>query len=491
MFCYYFIHGTSQSISAWFEHPFFKLPNGYLFMILMNILFVSIVHFLLEKNDTNKKIQEFIAFLGIYGFLFMISAFGIVWYGIVVYFCFLVLIGLSIDTFNSYDDTESKEENSILGIKLILAVFFLLIIGTYFVRSAFPHGWNNLKNAYYNEYKFHILSQEESIFAYRSDYITPIATLNLKNSDAFENLELLVTSPQLKQLFAKGNESLSLTDLHGLIIKLRLQRTNPALQADAKKLGEYIYNTILYPPKEFVNTGNIYRIGTFMTYLIQDNRKRFFEDSLITGFRDIFYDPSPEVTVDRMRKIGLKYLLIDLNAATIDRDPRHDLTDRFEKLLLTTRAQDLKLIDTDNLCLELALNEYKQGRLNTPESFIHLAGTNYESYPASGGIIPRGKKLANCHQHIIDVINSGEKNLPPMIEAIKSAIIEQGAANDSTKLIKILNQYVGQSWFALFEINDIPAPQTKVSPTQTKSSNTGTVMVQTGSTTKTGSTQKK
>lgn len=421
----------------------------------------------------------------------MISAFGIVWYGIVVYFCFLVLIGLSIDTFNSYDDTESKEENSILGTKLILAIFFLLFIGTYFIRSAFPHGWNNLKNAYYNEYKFHILSQEESIFAYRSDYITPIATLNLKNSDAFENLENLVVSPQLKKLFEKGNESLSLTDLHGLILKLRLQKSDPTLQADAKKLGEHIYNTILYPPKEFVNTGNIYRIGTFMTYLIENNRGRYFEDSLVLSFKSYFYDPSPEATVDRMRKIGLKYLLVDLNAATIDRDPRHDLTDRFEKLLLTMRAQDLTLIDTDNFCLELALNEYKQGKIKTPEEFINLAGTNYESYPTNGGVISRGKKLANCHQHIIDVINSGEKNLPPMIETIKSAIIEQGAANDSTKLVKIMSQYVGQSWFALFEINDTPAPQTKDSLTQMQPSSTGTVLIQTGSTTKTGSTQKK
>lgn len=81
-------------------------------------------------------------------------------------------------------------------------------------------------------------------------------------------------------------------------------------------------------------------------------------------------------------------------------------------------------------------------------------------------------------------MNSGATNLPPLVEAIKNEIIQQGAANDSTKIVKIMSQYVGQSWFALFEISDTPAPQTKNSITQTESSSTGTVMVQTGSTQK-------
>lgn len=94
-----------------------------------------------------------------------------------------------------------------------------------------------------------------------------------------------------------------------------------------------------------------------MTYLINDNRKRYLEDSLISIFGDYFYNKSPEVTIDRMKKVGLKYLLMDLNAATIDRDPRRALTTRFEKLLLTTTAKNLRLVRTDNFCLELAINE--------------------------------------------------------------------------------------------------------------------------------------
>ncbi len=97
-----------------------------------------------------------------------------------------------------------------------------------------------------------------------------------------------------------------------------------------------------------------------MTYLINNNRKRYLEDSLISTFGDYFYDTVPEVTIERMKKVGLRYLLMDLNAATIDRDPRRALTTRFEKLLLTTNASNLRLVRTDNFCLELAINERKK-----------------------------------------------------------------------------------------------------------------------------------
>ena len=97
-----------------------------------------------------------------------------------------------------------------------------------------------------------------------------------------------------------------------------------------------------------------------MTYLIDNNRGRYFDDSLIFSFDTYFFDIDHTVAIERMKKLGLKYLLVDLNAATIDRDPRHALTARFEKLLLTMRARNLRLVTTDNFCLELAIGEYKK-----------------------------------------------------------------------------------------------------------------------------------
>jgi hypothetical protein len=48
-------------------------------------------------------------------------------------------------------------------------------------------------------------------------------------------------------------------------------------------------------------------------------------------------------------------LLVDLNAATIDKDARHNLTTRFEKLLSTFRSDKLELVETDSICLKVAL----------------------------------------------------------------------------------------------------------------------------------------
>ena len=68
--------------------------------------------------------------------------------------------------------------------KVTLSVLFFLFIVVYIIRSAFPHGWINLTSAGMNEYKYNKLDQNESIFTYRSDYITPIATMNVVNPKA-------------------------------------------------------------------------------------------------------------------------------------------------------------------------------------------------------------------------------------------------------------------------------------------------------------------
>ena len=40
-----------------------------------------------------------------------------------------------------------------------------------------------------------------------------------------------------------------------------------------------------------------------MTYLINENGTRYLDDSLVFEFGTFFYDPSPEATIDRMKKI--------------------------------------------------------------------------------------------------------------------------------------------------------------------------------------------
>ena len=297
--------------------------------------------------------------MGIYAFLFSIAAFGIVWYGIIIYFGFFLIMGYSALSFVREKDDEKDEELQIFHLILSGVLFFF--IAFYIGKSAFPHAWNNLRGAYYNEYKYSTLSQEESIFAYRSDYLLPIATMNLESiPKIFDGIAEQMKSAQIKEFFEKTDiKNLPLESLHAFIMKYR-NSPDPALRADIKTLGQHIYTSVLYPPQENQNMGGIYRIGTFMTYLINENRKRYLDDSLVSLFGSYLYDPSPEKTIEKMKSLGLKYLLVDLNAATIDRDPRHALTDRAEKLLITMNAKNLKLVTTDNSCLELALNERKK-----------------------------------------------------------------------------------------------------------------------------------
>ena len=40
-----------------------------------------------------------------------------------------------------------------------------------------------------------------------------------------------------------------------------------------------------------------------MTYLINKNQQRYLEDNLVFEFDTFFYDPSPEKTIENMKKL--------------------------------------------------------------------------------------------------------------------------------------------------------------------------------------------
>lgn len=193
-------------------------------------------------------------FMGVYGFIFMISAFGIVWYGIFIYFGFFIIMGLAANRFEKYSHIDELDEDIMSG-KLTLAFILFIFIGVYFIRSVFPHGWNNLRAAYYNEYKYNILTQDEAIFAYRADYIAPISTMNLASSETIiEDISKLPLSADIAKFFQENGKRLEIQDVHGVITKLRASGKTE-LQQDAKILGNYLYAKILYPKKSEANTG--------------------------------------------------------------------------------------------------------------------------------------------------------------------------------------------------------------------------------------------
>jgi hypothetical protein len=55
----------------------------------------------------------------------------------------------------------------------------------------------------------------------------------------------------------------------------------------------------------------------------------------------------------------MSYILVDLNAATIDKSPDGDLTKRYEEMLKSFTSDTLELVGSDSICLMLALEDYK------------------------------------------------------------------------------------------------------------------------------------
>lgn len=100
-----------------------------------------------------------------------------------------------------------------------------------------------------------------------------------------------------------------------------------------RNLREDIYKELVTPSHEFKNKSIIYRIGTFLLYYISENNKRIFDDSLLSTFGNYLHADSPEVISQRLKDLGVSYLLIDLNAATIDQDPNKILTKNYESLV--------------------------------------------------------------------------------------------------------------------------------------------------------------
>jgi len=64
-------------------------------------------------------------------------------------------------------------------------------------------------------------------------------------------------------------------------------------------------------------------------------------------------------------------MLVDLNAATIDQSDTHDLTKRYENLLKTFNNDRLELIETDSICLRLALDLYDKN--NDINEYLEIA----------------------------------------------------------------------------------------------------------------------
>ena len=472
-----------------------------------------LAHFCLSQKTTKQKnILGLIFFLAFYGFLFWISAFGVVWYGILIYFLMLALVGFGIENIND-------SENDSSGMKQLYTLSFFVLIGLYIFGSAILHSYKNLTTAGYNEYKYGQLSQNSAIFFYKNDYFEPLLELNLKNSEnlaqgisekfsSLPNVNFLKnwwpdSTPKTPQSLHEGfvqmnvelqfyehqipalknyadesitnireNSQLSLEQKRSEIQKIQTQLdTNlqkiRSIIAQLRQgisamnpLMDAMYAKILSPEKNQENDAPIYRIGTFFTYFINNNRVRFYDDSLLISFQKYFYDKNPNITIDRLKKMGFKYLLLDLNAATIDKkisnevarkEDRKSLTDRHENFLKTIKNPQLELVSTDNLCLRFAIDEFKNGNIENDEDFLKIAGTNYTSYTGESGnlqaISPTEKRSACIEAVYAHIKKNGSKSYSYFLPALNAKSQEE--FNQAFAQL-----FPNQTWFALFKIKE-------------------------------------
>lgn len=458
-YVYFFNTGLSKTITEFFASK--TLPGGYGWIAFFS--FLPLVYFTFALDKKEKKNELFLlnlVFTSFYVFIFIIAAYGIVWYGISMYFSFLLAILLGGWYISEYKKEEGESTDNIT--RFFGAIVFLSVTCVYFFASSVPHGWANLKSAGFNEFKNGSVTQEEGIFSSHPDYFTILANLNVASKEAlFDSMMKDIQNPVLRKILESnigdskdiGKFQQIMTEvLRTDLTKLNIPQMDAvAVTSEVHTILGKLYEAVLYPTKETKNTGGIYRIGTFLTYFIDNNRARYYDDSLVTQFGKYFYDENPDVTIERLKKMGIKYLLADLNAATIDKDPRHDLTKRFEQLLLTFKSDKLELIQTDSLCLQIALEE------KDPATYMTYAGVNYESYKKDDKgneiTINRGEKQFKCYNHILELIKNKkitDKNYSYLIPLTK--YLDNNPPKDQNEMLRIFQSYVNHGWLVLFKI---------------------------------------
>lgn len=393
-----------------------NLPLWYFFILLLFIIPLFYLNYLLKHNKLNYLFKLNLVFTIFYTFLWTISAFWIVWYWITMYFSFLVMIAICFCYITCYKDDISEKN---LNIRFFWSIVAFLIIWLYFMNSVFPHSFNNLKSASYAEYKLWQMNTSEAPFLYHREYLNILYELNIADNKKEKFITDNITSDIIKGYFISLNDKKNIS----LIIQLlnNYQNTNSFpnyeslpneekikiknIMNEAKLSQNKIYEWILNPKNEYKNKEWIYRIWTFLVYHISENNKRILDDSLITQFNDYIYNEDPNIAIQNMQDLWLKYLLSDLNAATIDQDSAHNLTTRYDKLLKTFVSSKLELIDTDSMCLQVALEDYKINK--DINKYMNIAWVNYESYK-DWKTITRWEKAMICYEYIYDLLSNNK-----------------------------------------------------------------------------------
>ncbi len=94
------------------------------------------------------------------------------------------------------------------------------------------------------------------------------------------------------------------------------------------------------------------RVGTFIPYFIKNNDRLLINDSQLDIFSCIDMGQDDAVTLERLRKLGIKYIILDLNVATIEKDLNGTLHQKANRFVQFARS-NLKIL-LNNMKLHIA-----------------------------------------------------------------------------------------------------------------------------------------
>ncbi len=441
----YFIPSQISEILSWI-FSLINLPEWYFFIALFFIVPFVYLYCTLDRSQKISKLFLLnFAFATLYVFLWSISSFGIVWYGITMYFSFLLMIALSLQSAHNTDEDTAYSS-------LFLS---LVVVWVYILVSVFPHGVTNLRTAGYPEYKLWKLSQEFSLMTLHQDYFSLLHAMNIqedKKEELFQMykmqlLDAVKDLPNAQDFVATFQLISTLPQMDSLLRDLSRYDIDPQVNASFQKIQQDMYEEVMQTSKDLRSETIIYRVGTFLKYFISENHKRVLEDSLITAFDTYIYDEDPTITKERFKKLDISYMLIDLNAATIDQDPAQNLTKRYENLLTFLAKSQAKLIESDSVCLKLWLDRYKEHQ--DINAFLQIATVNHGTREL------KQQKYAACVGEIARLISEKKvsKDTYPYLMVYQNALPQLWVQEtDVTGMMNAIAPYVSQWYKALFQV---------------------------------------
>lgn len=458
-FCMFLMFYIPAIRSVWTDiFSTITLPFWYLIILLLFLTWLLLSYFINTQKPLMRLFQINLVFTLWYTFLWAISAYGVVWYGIVMYVGFLMMIGTSLYYVSYYKWESSSKKNQL---KLLWSMSIFSIFLFYFLMSSVPNALNNIKNSSYAVYKNDTLTAYEILYHYKPWYIDAIYAMNIDTTKVHILLNKSIVSNSWKEIFSnmQNKNFINIVYTFRQVLGSQDQNITALVKKEVRWDLNRLYENVTQPNSDYRNEKYIYRIGTFLKYYISENNKRLLEDSLLFQFNDYIYNENPEKTRENIKELDLWYILVDLNAATIDKDARRNLTARYEKLLSFFTTDGIDLVASDSVCLKLWLQKYADSPKTEADlkTYMIYAWVNYESYDVTWKRTIRTEKQALCYAEIINIINS-TNNLTDspysFLQPIKNYLVTPAGKElmkDQKKLMQFFVWNVPTGRFAVFK----------------------------------------